>query len=296
MELFNGQSLLEFTERFKTDLDCEEYLASIKWEDGYCCRKCGHTKYQVRKDLSRTCNICGDTESSTAGTLFHRLKFGLRKAFFICFEMTTTTKDLSASQVARRYEISRQTAHYFMQKVREAMKSSESHKMNDRVQIDEFTIGGKEEGKQGRSYDTKKKKVLCVMELTDRGKVKRFYALKIPDFSSKSLRTIFDKHISKTAQVTTDEWKGYKPIKDFDITQKPSNNGKNFPTLHKIIHQVKSWIRGIYSWVSEFNIDRYLAEYSFRINRSQNKDTIFNKLMKRIVERSPISQSQLVCS
>ena len=296
MELFNGQSLLEFTERFKTDLDCEEYLASLKWEDGYCCRKCGHKKYQVRKDFSRTCNICGDTESPTAGTLFHRLKFGLRKAFFICFEMTTTTKGLSASQVARRYEISRQTAHYFMQKVREAMKSSESHKMNDRVQVDEFTIGGKEEGKQGRSYDTKKKKVLCAMELTDRGKGKRFYALKIPDYSSKSLRTIFDKHIDKTAYITTDEWKGYRPIKDFNITQISSNDGKNFPTLHKVIHQVKSWIRGIYSWVSEFNIDRYLAEYSFRINRSQSKETIFNKLMKRIVERSPVSQSQLVCS
>ena len=76
--------------------------------------QCGHKKYQVRKDFSRTCNICGDTESPTAGTLFHRLKFGLRKAFFICFEMTTTTKALSTSQVARRYEISRQTAHYFM--------------------------------------------------------------------------------------------------------------------------------------------------------------------------------------
>ena len=25
MELFKGQSLLEFTESFKTDLDCEEY-------------------------------------------------------------------------------------------------------------------------------------------------------------------------------------------------------------------------------------------------------------------------------
>ena len=85
-------------------------------------------------------------------------------------------------------------------------------------------------------------------------------------------------------------------IKDFNITQIPSNDGKNFPTLHKVIHQVKSRIRGIYSWVSEFNIDRYLAEYSFRINRSQNKDTIFNKLMKRIVEGSPVSQSQLVCS
>ena len=47
--------------------------------------------------------------------------------------MTTTTKGLSASQVARRYQISRQTAHYFMQKVRKAMKSSESQKMNDSV-------------------------------------------------------------------------------------------------------------------------------------------------------------------
>jgi len=34
--------------------------------------------------------------------------------------------------------------------VREAMKSSESHKMNDRVQVDEFTIGGKEEGNTPR--------------------------------------------------------------------------------------------------------------------------------------------------
>ena len=112
----------------------------------------------------------------------------------------------------------------------------------------------------------------------------------------KIIRNSSYKYISKTAQVTTDQWKEYKPIRDFNITQKPSNDGKNFPILHKVIHQVKSWIRGIYSWVSEFNIDLYLAEYSFRINRLQNKDTIFNKLMKRIVEGSPVSQSQLVCS
>ena len=37
-----------------------------------------------------------------------------------------------------------------------------------------------------------------------------------------------------------------------------------------------------------------LAEYSFRINRSQNKETIFNKLMKRLIERKPIFQSLLI--
>ena len=66
MELFKGQSLLEFTERFKTDLDCEEYLASLKWKDGYCCHKCGHKKYQVRKDFYGF-----DMERPTAETLFY---------------------------------------------------------------------------------------------------------------------------------------------------------------------------------------------------------------------------------
>ena len=54
-------------------------------------------------------------------------------------------------------------------------------------------------------------------------------------------------------------------------------------------------LRGIYSWVSEFNLDRYLAEYSFRINRSQSKETIFNNLIKRLIERKPIFQSLLIC-
>lgn len=296
MDIFRGQNLLDFTERFKTDLDCEEYLASIKWEKGFVCRKCSHDKFQVRKDFSRTCNICSDTESPTAGTLFHKVKFGLRKAFFICFEMSATTKDMSALQMSVRYGISENTARLFMHKVREAMKSSENDGMKGTVYVDEFTVGGKEENKQGRSYDTKKKKVICAVEVTDEGKVKRFYAEKITDFSAKSLRGIFDRHIDSSANVITDEWKGYRPIKDFNITQIPSNKGQNFPILHVMIHQVKSWLRTTYSWISEFNINRYLSEFSFRINRSQSKDTIFNNLIKRMMERKHINQANLVCN
>ena len=82
----------------------------------------------------------------------------------------------------------------------------------------------------------RKRKFFVQWNLLTQDKVKRFYALKIPDYSSKSLRTIFDKHIDKMAYVRTDEWKGYRPIKDYNTTQKPSNGGKNFPTLHKVIH------------------------------------------------------------
>ncbi len=297
MDIFNGQNLLDFCERFKTDNDCREYLAKVKWESGFSCSKCGHLKSQVRKNFSRTCNICSHTESPMAGTLFHKVKFGLRKAFFVCFEMSTTTKSLSASYMAVRYGVSENTARLFMHKVREGMKSSGEHPMDGEVHVDEFVVGGREEGKPGRSYDSKKKKVVCALQLTDEGKVRRFYALKIRDFSSKSLKGIFESHISKRAKVTTDEWRGYGPIaKNYSITQIPGNNGLSFKALHTMIHQVKSWIRTTYSWVSEKHIERYLNEFSYRLNRSQSKASVFNNLITRMVKASKIYHTQIVCS
>lgn len=297
MKIFKGQNIIEFVTRFNNDEKCKEYLSEIKWSNGFVCRKCKHLECQIRKDFSRTCNICDDTESVTANTLFHKLKFGLLKAFFICFEMSTTSKGLSASQISVRFGIGERTARMFMQKVREAMKSSGNHPMTGIVHVDEFVVGGQEEGKQGRSYDTKKKKAVCAVELTEEGKVKRFYAFKIDNYSAKSLKRMFDKHIDKQATVTTDKWKGYNPIaKDYNITQVLSNKGASFKALHTMIHQVKSWIRTTYSWVDEKNIDRYFDEFCYRINRSQNKETIFNNLITRMVEADNILHKEIVCS
>ena len=297
MNIFRGQNLLAFTARFKTDEDCKEYLSEIKWQEGYGCRKCGNKTYQLRKDYSRTCNKCSATESPTANTIFHRVRFGVRKAFFICFEMSTSTKSLSASQMGVRYGITEKTARLFMLKVREAMSSSEKYPIDGNVNVDEFVLGGKEEGKIGRSYDSKKKKAITAIELTVQGKVKRMYALSIQNFSSKSLQQLFDKHISHRAKVTTDKWKGYRPIsKTYNITQIASNGGSNFKALHTMIHQIKSWIRTTYSWVSEFNINRYFNEFCFRINRSKNKSTIFNNLITKMVSADKIYQKQIICS
>lgn len=297
MEIFNGQNLLEFSERFKTDIDCKKYLSNIKWASGFKCLKCSHGGFQVRKDFSRTCNICSYTESTTAGTLFHKVKFGLRKAFFICFEMATTTKSLSASQMGVRYGVTQKTARLFMHKVREAMVSSQNYPMDEQVQVDEFVLGGHESGKPGRSYNTKKKKAVVAVQFTPKGKVKRMYAMCIKDFSAKSLKHIFERHISTEAMITTDKWRGYRPIaKVYNIQQKHSDKGAAFKPLHTMIHQIKSWIRTTYSWVSGFNLNRYFSEFCYRINRSQNKSTIFNNLIKTMVVSNKILQKQIICS
>lgn len=296
MELFRGQNLLEFTERFKTDNNCKEYLANIKWNEGFECVKCHHTASQIRKDFSRTCNKCSHTETATANTLFHKVKFGVRKAFYICFEMSTSTKSLSASYMGVRYGVTEKTARLFMHKVREAMKSSGNCPMKGNIHVDEFVVGGKEEGKVGRSYDSKKKKAVCAVELTDKGKIKRMYALRIDNFSSKELEKIFNKHIDQQGLITTDLWKGYRPLaKQYNISQIESNNGLNFKALHTMIHQVKSWLRTTYSWVSQFNIERYFSEFCYRLNRSQSKQNIFNNLIVRMVKANKIYQTELIC-
>lgn len=55
----------------------------------------------------------------------------------------------------------------FMLKDNEAMESSRNHRMDGSEQVDEFVIGGIEKGKTGRSYDSKKKKSITAVLLTE---------------------------------------------------------------------------------------------------------------------------------
>jgi transposase-like protein len=151
--------------------------------------------------------------------------------------------------------------------------------------------------KQGRSKDTKKKKLVGAVELTDNGKVKRVYFNKIEDYSSKSLSKIFDDHISLGARVSTDKWTGYVPLgKRFNIDQKYSDKGNSMKQINTIIHQVKSWLRSVFSWVHKEHIEKYLAEFSFRINRSIYKQTIFHKLIERMIGASPTTYQMIKIS
>ena len=168
------------------------------------------------------------------------------------------------------------------------MKSSELNPVVGTVYVDEFVYGGKEDLKQGRSNDSKKKKIVAAVEIDDEGGIKRAYFKRIDDYSSDELGKIFHSHISTQAKVKTDKWSGYKPLKrEYDIEQIKSNTS-DFFQINTIIHQVKSWLRSTYSWMHEQNIEKYLDEYSYRLNRSIHKQTIFDNLITRMINKKPI--------
>jgi len=90
--------------------------------------------------------------------MFHKVKIGLRKAFSIIFEMSATTRSMSARQMAKRYDVSYSTAWLFMHKVCKPIKSSELNPISGKIIEDVFVFGSKENLKQGRSTNRKKRK------------------------------------------------------------------------------------------------------------------------------------------
>ena len=299
IEEFKGGSLIDFIDRFPNEEKCKYYLADIKWRDGFICSKCNNSTFWKKKEdpFHRVCKSCRHSESVTANTLFHKVKFDLRKAFFILFEMSATTKSCSALAMAKKYSINRKTAWLFMHKVRKAMASSGQYPITDNCEVDEALVGGKVSGKRGRGA-LNKKKVGIVIEKTEKGGISRAYARGIADFSAKELGKIFDFHIDKRVKkIDTDEWKGYLPlVNDWNIVQTKSKPGINFNLMHRFIQQLKGWLRGIHHHVSKKHLQGYLDEYCYRFNRHKSRDSIFDNLLSRMVKHQPYNYNLLIAS
>ncbi len=292
MKTFNSQELFELIETFKTEEDCKQYLFDLKFKPECKCSKCNNIDfYKGIKPYTKVCKKCKHVESGTSNTMFHKVKFGLRKAFYIIYDITTSN-GISAKKLASKYKIQYNTAWLFTKKVRTAMQSSEQYPMVERVYVDEFVIGGFEKGAVGRKNKSKKIKAIIAVETTNKNKTKRVYAMQIKDYSAAELRKIFEKHISTSAKVKTDEWRGYSPLKK-EYTIKQDKRIKNNNPSNTQIQKIKSWLRHVHGHVSKHHIETYFNEYSFRINRSQWKDSIFHKCVERMINSEKKTKLQL---
>lgn len=169
------------------------------------------------------------------------------------------------------------------------MESRERWPMSGLVHVDEFVIGDHEERQQGRSYNSNKTKAIVGVEFSEKKKIKRVYAQVIDDYSSASFILFFKQH--KEARVITDKWTGYTPLKkDYKTTQVKSDPKKHSEKIHLIIHQRKT----IPIHVSKHHMRAYFNAYSFRINRSQFKRSIFHKLIERMVNQKPLYHAQIL--
>ena len=102
---FKSLSIFEFQTKFSDEDSCYAYLAELKWNGGYECPKCQHKKHCKGIDkYDRQCTKCGYLESPTAGTLFHKVKFSILKAFWIVYYVSTSKKGIASTELSRKLE------------------------------------------------------------------------------------------------------------------------------------------------------------------------------------------------
>lgn len=284
---FKSLSLFDFQEKFSTKKDCLDYLVGLKWGNGFVCRKCKHgNSCEGVPTGSRQCTSCNYTESPTANTLFHMVKFDLVKAFYIVYFVATNKKGITSTELSRKLGLRQKTCWSFKRKVMKSMKSSGNHLITGTAEVDEAVFGGQEEGVRGRKNGSKK---LVVIGIQKKKKgVSRLYARVIPNADAASLGDFMKHHIATDAEVTTDQWSGYRPLKKVfkNLVQVPSGKkGGNFPELHRVIMNLKGWLRGMHHHV--WDLQDYLDEYCYRFNRSFMKENIFDNLMLRMVNSPP---------
>src|SRR5665647_3057505 len=140
-DIILGMNLIEFTKQFQSDADCISYLMDIKWKDGVKCKKCSSDEFWKGKYSNNVrCKQCGYEESPTAGTLFHKIKFPLLKAFHMCYRVSVSKKGMSSWELSRELSLRQMTCWAFKRKIQETMASSGLNPLEKRVDVDEMAI------------------------------------------------------------------------------------------------------------------------------------------------------------
>ncbi len=117
----------EIQELFLSDERCLEFLADIKWADGFACRKCGNdNSCNGKSPYSRRCTKCKAEESATSGTIFHHCRFPIHKAFFIAYNVCKGKEEISSYEFARRLALRQMTCWNFKTKIQTALNTMDS--------------------------------------------------------------------------------------------------------------------------------------------------------------------------
>ena len=147
----------EFQAWFSSDADCLDYLAWLRWRDGFVCPTCGHERGWRLGDGRFKCSVCNMRSSVTAGTIFDRTRTPLTVWFTACWLFATGKDGISALSLKRGLEIgSYQTAWAMLHRLRSVLVRPGRDLLSGTVQVDETYIGGVEPGPAGGRAKGKK--------------------------------------------------------------------------------------------------------------------------------------------
>ncbi len=287
-------NIIQIYKQFPTKQDCYKHLEKVRWtnkpECPYCKSKNNSTS--VPKENRYHCNMCNMSYSVTIGTVFQNTKLDFQKWFLAMSLVLNAKKGISARQLARDIEVTKDTAWFMLMRLRRTMKEY-GELLQGIVEADETYIGGKNKNKhankkikgtQGRNTKDK----IAVAGVLDRAG-KRIIAQKVKDVQSRTLKSFIGQNVKKGSTIATDDWKSYRGlVPKFKHLIVKHNKGEyvkgiaHTNTIEGFWSLLKRGIIGQYHKVSTKHLNRYIDEFCFRYNNRSNPEIFALTLQKAL--------------
>jgi transposase-like protein/predicted RNA-binding Zn-ribbon protein involved in translation (DUF1610 family) len=294
------ETVIEFRERFVTEEACRDYLAALRWPNGFVCPQCGQKEaWKMQRGLY-WCRNCGYQASLTAGTLFNDTHKPLRLWFEAMWYVTNQKSGVSALGLQKVLGLgSYHTAWNWLHKLRRAMVRPGRDRLSGVIEVDETFIGGERSGKRGRGADGKALVVIAAQE-GEKG-MGRIRLRRVSDAGGESLEPAVWEMVEPGSVVRTDGWRGYNGLAELgyqhEIAQKNPPLGDNLlPLANRVASLVKRWLLGTHQGaVQPWQLDYYLDEYTFRFNRrtSRSRGLLFYRLLTQAIDLGPVLETEL---
>ena len=286
---------MEFERRFASEEACREYLASLRWPDGFICPRCeGKTSWQTNRGLW-VCGGCRSQTSVTAGTIFQDSHVPLTLWFRAMWSVTSQKNGTSALSLQRVLGLgSYKTAWTLLHKLRRAMVRPDRDRLRGRVEVDEAYWGGEEEGVIGRQ--THAKALIVVAAAEDGGGVGRIRLRHITTADREPLHGFIQDSIEPGGTVCTDGLPAYlgltNYVHDRKVQRRQAKGVHLLPRVHRVISLLKRWLLGTHQGaVGHDYLDDDLDEFTFRFNRrtSKSRGKLFYRLTQQAVQIAPVT-------
>jgi transposase-like protein len=301
--MYQDIDFYQFQKRFMTEQRCIQFLLKRRWKNGFVCPKCQHKDgYFIQTRLLYQCKSCHHQVSVTSGTIFHKTRTPLRKWFWMIYFMTQSKHSYSISGLQRLLNISAyNTAWSMSQKIRHAMSDRDAtYKLAGLIEMDDSYFGTRHaEGKRGRGADKKSKVIVSVQLNDDENPI--FAAMKVvPKVDGDNIKITATDTVKQGSTIKTDGWPAYNAVKEQGFQHEkvvigdPKKASELLPWVHTIIANCKGVLRGTHHGVSAKHLQRYLAEFCYRLNRRFDPLKLFDRSITACLSTGTVTVSELM--